>query len=83
MAHMIKHHNKSYAENNNNNTLQFSQTHSVKKDLKNFGEKSQAATLKEMTQLYRRVAFEPIDMNTLSQIKRKRVIESLMFLTEK
>ena len=82
IAHIFEYYNESYAKENNN-ALQFAQTHSAMKDLKKFSKKGQAAALKEMTQLRRCTAFEPIDMNTLSQIKRKRAIESLIFLTEK
>ena len=40
MARVIKHCNESYAEDNNNNSLQFSQTHGFKKGLKKkFGKK--------------------------------------------
>ena len=83
MTYTIKHCNKSYAEDNNNNGLQFAQTHSAKKGLKKFSKKGQAAALKEITQLRRHAAFEPADVNALSQIEGKREIESLIFLTEK
>ena len=81
VAHTIKHCTESYAKDNNNNNsgLQFVQTHSVKKGLKKFTKKGQAAALKEMTQPRRHVAFEPVDANTLSEIERKRAKESLIF----
>ena len=49
MAHITKCYSESYIEDDNNNELQFTQTHSVEKDLKKFSKKSQVATLKEMT----------------------------------
>ena len=75
MAHIIKYYNKSCAEDNNNNKsgLQFAQTHSIKKGLKKFGEKGQADALEEMAQLRRYIAFEAIDMSTLSQIERQNL----------
>ena len=76
---MIKHCNEFYAEDNNNNSLQFVQTYSIKKGLGKFGKKGRAAALKEMTQLCTHAVFEPVDASTFSQIERKRVIESFMF----
>ena len=62
------------------NRLQCSQIYSIKKGLKKFDEKIWADAIKEMTYLHRHAAIEHADVNTLQRLKRKRSIESLIFL---
>ena len=58
-------------------------TYSLQKGIKKFGEQGRQAALNEMRQLHERECFKPIDIGSLSQIERKRALESLIFLTEK
>jgi hypothetical protein len=62
---------------------QFIQTFSLGKGIKAFGEKGRKAALEEMKQLHQRVVFRPILIEELSQVKKRRAMESLIFLTEK
>jgi len=61
----------------------FLETFSLQKGLKKFGEKGKQAAIKEMKQLHDRVCFEPIRLEELSPLERKRSLESLIFLVEK
>ena len=62
---------------------QFVQTFSLAKGLQKYGEKGKQAAMKEMQQLHERTVFEPISIDELTTIERKRALESLIFLTEK
>jgi hypothetical protein len=62
---------------------QFLQTFSLNKGLKVFGDKGKEAALKEMQQLHDRVVFRPIRIEDMTQLERKRAMESLIFLAEK
>ena len=62
---------------------QLVQTYSLKKGIKKFGIKGKRAAHKEMQQLCDRVVFKPIIVKDLTPLKRKRAMESLIFLTEK
>jgi hypothetical protein len=61
----------------------FLQTYSLKQGIKKFGKRGVAAANKEMKQLHDRVVFEPISIEEMISIERKRVMESLIFLNEK
>ena len=61
----------------------FIQTYSLKAGLKKFGDKGSEASRKEMKQLHDRKVFKPIMSSELTTQERKRVMESLIFLTEK
>ena len=61
----------------------FLQTYSLKQGIKRFGDKGIAAAHKELKQLNDRVVFEPISIEEMTSLKRKRAMESLIFLGEK
>jgi hypothetical protein len=58
-------------------------TFSLQKGIEKFGERATNATNKEMQQLIDRTCFVPIKKSELSEIERKRAMESLFFITEK
>jgi hypothetical protein len=62
---------------------QFLQTYSLMKAVKKFGNKGKEAALDEMKQLHDRVVFEPISVEEMTPLERKRAMESLIFVTEK
>ena len=62
---------------------QFVQTYSLMKGLKKFGERGRTAAYSEMKQLHERIAFAPIHIEELTELERKRAMESLIFLVEK
>jgi hypothetical protein len=55
----------------------------LKQGIKQFGSKGVAAAHKELKQLDDRVAFEPIHINEMTTLERRRAMESLIFLNEK
>lgn len=59
------------------------QTFGLKKGLRKFGQKGKAATEKEIGQLHKREVFRPINVKDLTEIERKRAMESLIFICEK
>ena len=61
----------------------FVQSYSLRKGLKKFGQKGRDAAYKEMKQLHDRVVFEPIRIEDLTDIEKRRAMESLIFLVEK
>ena len=66
-----------------NRNPQFTQKNSLKKGIKKFRIKFKDAEFKEMKKLYDRVVFEPVDLNSLTPLERKRAMESLIFIVEK
>jgi hypothetical protein len=62
---------------------QFAQTYSLKKGIKEFGERGYKAAHKEMKQRHDRVVFIPILIEELKHVKRRGAIKSLIYLTEK
>ena len=72
--------NENHADKNNK--VQLLQSHSLKKGLKVFGSKGKDAAFSEMTQLHKRVVFEPIRVDDLTPKEIKRALESLIFLEE-
>jgi Reverse transcriptase (RNA-dependent DNA polymerase) len=67
----------------NNKSYSFATTFSLKKGLKKFGKKGYDAAFGEIKQLHDRIVFQPINVNNLSPLERKRALESLIFLVEK
>ena len=61
----------------------FAQTYSLAKGIKEFGDRKSQAAYSKMKQLHDCSVFKPIQVNKLLSIKRKRAMESLIFLTEK
>jgi hypothetical protein len=63
--------------------VQFVTTYTLKRGIKKFGDKAVQATHKEMKQMVDRECFHPIHKSSLNETEGKRVLESLLFLTEK
>ena len=63
--------------------LQHIVTYSLQKGIKKFGQQGRDAAYKEMKQMKDRDCFEPIHKLSLNETEKKRVMESLIFLTEK
>jgi hypothetical protein len=61
---------------------QFAQIYSLKKGIKEFGERGHKAAHEEMKQQHDRVVFIPILIKELTHVKRRQAMESLIFLTE-
>eukprot|EP00957_Ditylum_brightwellii_P112857 8604575-Ditylum_brightwellii.AAC.1 len=61
----------------------FIQTYSLKKGMKEFGDKGKQAVHKELMQLHNQKVFQPIHPNKLTPLQKKCAMESLIFLTEK
>ena len=61
----------------------FGQQYMLKKGLKKFKERGDAAVTKELDQLHQRNCFSPVDIATLSSEEKRKAQEALMFLTEK
>jgi hypothetical protein len=68
---------------NDQQAFQFIQTYSLKSGLKKFGERGETAATSEMRQLHERAVFEPIRVDDMTQLERKRAMESLIFLVKK
>jgi hypothetical protein len=79
----MSHCNTALAGVNDSQECSFLQTCSLKQGVKKFGDKGIAAVNKEMKQLNDRVVFEPISVNEMTALERKRAMESLVFLNEK
>ena len=62
---------------------QMVQTYSLKQGMKKFGDRGKKAAYKEMSQLHKRVVFQPVRVESLTPQERRRAMESLMFLVEK
>ena len=61
---------------------QFLQTYSLKRGIREFGDRGTEAAFKEVNQLHDRVVFQPLMIRNLSAIERKRSMESLIFLVD-
>ena len=61
----------------------FDQSCSLRKGLKKFGQKGRDAAYKKLKQLHDRVVFETIRIEDLTEIEKRRAMESLIFLVEK
>ena len=59
------------------------QQYSLKKELKLFGEKADAAVNKELRQIHVMETYEPVDPKTMTYEDRKKALASLLFITEK
>ena len=58
-------------------------TYSLKAGINKFGEQANASAHKEMKQLHDRSCLRPVNKCSLNKSERQRVMESLLFLTEK
>jgi hypothetical protein len=79
----MMHYNAALAGMNDTQVSSFLQTYSLKQGIKKFGKQGIEAVHKEMKQIHDRVVFEPISIEEMTILERKRAIESLIFLTEK
>ena len=61
----------------------FVQQYGLNKGIELFGEKSDAAVVKELTQINELETYEPIMAPDLSWEEKKKALESLLFITEK
>ncbi len=61
----------------------FAQQYGLAKGLRKFGDRGEAAVIKELTQLHDRTGFEPIDVNELTPEERETAMDTIMLLTEK
>jgi hypothetical protein len=68
---------------NDQEAFQFIQTYSLKSGLRKFGERGETAATSEKRQLHKRAVFEPIRVDDMTQVEKKRAMESLIFLVEK
>ena len=59
------------------------QQYGIKKGIELFVEKSDAAVVKELTQIHELETYEPIMASDLSWEEKKKALESLLFITEK
>ena len=58
-------------------------TYNLKQGIDKFGDKGVQSAKSEVGQLHSRNCFEPIHVHTLTPLERRKVLESLIFLTEK
>jgi hypothetical protein len=82
-AKTMLHYNTAMAGMNEEKACSFLQTYSLKQGIRKFGEKGRAAAKKELGQLHGRVVFEPISIEDMTALEKKRAMESLIFLNEK
>ena len=83
IATTICHMNVSLGSLTNEQAHQYVQSYSLRKGLQHFGENGRNAAISEMKQLHDRAVFEPIHINEMTQVERRRAMESLIFLVEK
>jgi hypothetical protein len=83
IAKTIHHFNTALAGMNDLQACSFLQTYSLKQGIRKFGDKGTAAAKKELGQLHGRVVFEPIGIEEMTMLEKKRAMESLIFLNEK
>ena len=63
--------------------VSFAETFSLSKGYKVLGDSGRKAAFNEVDQLHKRGVFEPINPSKLSKAERAKVLESLIFLTQK
>ena len=80
---MIMHSLKEKIDSDMDRATSFAQQYILQKGLKMFGERGDAAASKEVKQLHDRVCWEPIDISTLTQSEKRKVVKCMMLLTEK
>ena len=61
----------------------FVQSYSLRKSIKKIGQKGRDTACKEMKQLNDRDVFEPIRIEDLTEIEKRRAMESLFFLLKR
>jgi hypothetical protein len=77
------HYNTALAGMNGVQASSFLQTYTLKQGIKKLGKQGIAAVHKEMKQIHDQVVFEPISIEEMTKLEKKRAMESLIFLTEK
>jgi Reverse transcriptase (RNA-dependent DNA polymerase) len=83
IAKIIHHYNNTAFAASSNRELSFLETYSLNKGLKHFGDKGYKAAFDKVRQLHERSVFKPINVSDLTQLERKRAMESLIFLVVK
>ncbi len=83
IAMTMLHYNTALAGMDDLQACSFLQTYSLKQGIKKFGKRGVAAAHKEIKQLHDRVVFEPISVDEMTSVERKRAMENLIFLNEK
>jgi hypothetical protein len=83
IGYVMTHFKYTMAGMNDIQTFSFLQTYSLNQGLKIFGKRGRKAAHKEVRQLHDRVVFEPIHIEDMTPLERKRAMESLIFLAEK
>ena len=58
-------------------------TYNLKQGIIKFGERGVQSAKSEVGQLHSRKFFQPIHVHTLTPLEQRKVLESLIFLTEK
>jgi hypothetical protein len=83
IATMMCHMNVKLGSLTDEQAHQFIQTYSLKKCLKKLGENRNTAATSKMKQLHDRAVFEPACVEEMTQVERRRAMESLIFLVDK
>ena len=68
---------------NEKHEMSFAETYSLSKGYKVLGKAGEDAAIGEVSQLHKRGVFDPVDVSTLTEEERSRVLDSLIFLTQK
>ena len=63
--------------------MSFAETYSLKTGIRVLGERGEKAAFDEVNQLHQRGCFDPVNVTSLSKEERDKVLESLIFLTQK
>jgi hypothetical protein len=79
----IDHYNCMLTATTLHNKYAFLETFSLKKGLKQFGDKCYDAAFNKICQLHERAVFKPVNVSELTALEQKRAMESLIFLVEK
>ena len=80
---MIIHSLKEKIDSRMDRSNSFAQQYILQKGLKIFGEQGEKAANKEVKQMHDRVCWEPIDISTMMQSEKRKVVEAMLLLTEK
>ena len=80
---MIIHSLKEKIDSRMDRSNSFAQQYILQKGLKIFKERGQKAATKEVKQLHDHACWEPIDISTMTQSEKRKVVEAMLLLTEK
>ena len=68
---------------NGKHEMSFPETYSLSKGYKVLGKAGKDAAIGEVSQLHKRGVFDPVNVSTLTEEERSRVLDLLIFLTQK